>query len=272
MWMQHLSSFIGSVAHVFFEAIGTTILGWIVNGAFAASLALTALNKINRQQGWRAMLNHWRKEYKRALKFSLWCAVIIYSPIFVYSVGKAVYEDHEGLVHRSHDLREVVNGDALTLQHTKDECSGQVSDQKIQNAGLVGANGQLQSQNRDQQNTINNCQTQALKLLAPEPTSITALYMSTESTYTEGVLTAKFVLLTNHAITPVKMGVTCDRPIITGYSVILGSGTMLGGSGPTAQKTLDISIESPSWTKISPVLVVMKLPDNKTPICTFTER
>jgi hypothetical protein len=268
MWIQHLFSFIGTVLHVFFNAIGTTLLGQIVDVVFGILLITTAYFKANQESGWRAVLTHLRREYRIAI----WLALIIYGPVIAWSVGKAVYEDHQGLVHRSRGLRGVISSDAMTLQQAKEECSRQVSSQEIKNAGLAGTNGTLQNQNRDQQNTINNCQTQALKLLAPEPTSISPIYMSTESTFTEGVLTAKFVVLTNHVITPVKMAVVCDRPIITGYSVVIGSGAQTGGGGMTPQKTLDVAIDSPSWTKISPVLVVVKLPDNKTPNCTFTER
>jgi hypothetical protein len=130
----------------------------------------------------------------------------------------------------------------------------------------------LANQNRDQQNTINNCQTQALKLLAPEPERIIPLYANTEATYTDGQLTARFVLLTNHTISPIRMRVICDRQITTGYSWVLGSSSQSGGSGMNPDGTLSISIDAPAWTNLSPMIVVVKLAENKAPICTFTER
>jgi hypothetical protein len=167
MWIQHFFSFVGTAFHIFFDAIGTTPLGRIVDIAFGASLVIVALAKTNKNHGLSAMIAHWKNKYRSALKFSAWCALIIYSPIMIWCVGKAVYEDHQGLVKRSSSQRAKMAVDAVILQRTKDECSVQTTDLKVQGAKLLGANGQLQGQNRDQQNTINNCQSEAIKLLAP---------------------------------------------------------------------------------------------------------
>jgi ABC-type sulfate transport system permease subunit len=81
MWLQHLFSFAGTVLRAFFDAIGTTLLGRLVDLAFAVSIAVAALRSVHREKGPRAMLNHWKDNYKAGVKFALCCAIIIYSPV-----------------------------------------------------------------------------------------------------------------------------------------------------------------------------------------------
>ena len=215
MWIQHLFSLIGAAVRLFFEVIGTTLLGRLIDVAFASAVVIATLVRANRERGRRAMWELWQGEYRSAVKFSLWCAFIIYMPIVVWSVGRAVYEDHEVLVQRSQDLRNKAKGDAVTLQQTKDECSKQLSDAKIQSAGLVGTNGQLQSQNRDQQNTINNCQNQAIKLITPAPfmisTKIASIPGGDAHMNGQPSVVAAVIANTNRTVAPIRLTLMCDQ-------------------------------------------------------------
>jgi hypothetical protein len=138
-------------------------------------------------------------------------------------------------------------------------------------AQTVGKNITLEGQNRDQQSTINNCQTQALKLLAPEPLKMTLLTMSTAGSGT-GEKTSMILLLTNRTITPVGLSFQCNRNIINGYASIVGSKTLMGSTNVVPNSNLmNIQIDSPAWSSISPILLVVSYagPDL---LCSFERR
>jgi len=60
MW-PHLGHFIGSIFGIFFSTIGTTPIGWGIDGAFAASVAIAALHKKRKSEGWPALLKHFHE-------------------------------------------------------------------------------------------------------------------------------------------------------------------------------------------------------------------
>jgi hypothetical protein len=93
MW-EFLSHIILESLRLFFNAIGRTTLGWILDTAFASSFAVVALHRKGREEGWRAMLAHFAEEYKAGLKFAVYSALIIYGAVAVWAFGKSVYEDH----------------------------------------------------------------------------------------------------------------------------------------------------------------------------------
>jgi hypothetical protein len=115
----------------------------------------------------------------------------------------------------------------------------------------------LTNQNRDQQNTINSCQTQALKLLTPPSLEMTPFMINDEGS-SDHSGHAEFIVLTNLPVTPVRMTINCDRPIqwtqdsILGTSIVNTERTFDG----TPNKTT-VEIESPPWTAKSPLKVVV---------------
>ena len=98
MWLEHLLNLISTAASIFFVAIGTTFLGRLIDVAFAVSVVVVALDKERRDAGWAVMLNRLRQEYAPGIQFALWCALILYGPVVIWSVAKAVYDDHQFLV------------------------------------------------------------------------------------------------------------------------------------------------------------------------------
>jgi len=224
------------------------------------------------RDGWPAMKTHWKENLIRGFAV----ATIAWASLFAWCVVKTSYDDHQQLSRRVRELLNVVAGGARAqadaLRAVREPLLSELNQTKQSCAEMKGANSALEKQTLAQQSTINNCQTQALKLLSPTPLNLTILYIPTEASHSDGQLTAKYILLTNQMITPVRAEFRCDRPIITGYASMLGSGAQLGGSSITPEQTLTIGIDSPVWAATSPMLLVVKVADGNAPNCTFTRR
>jgi hypothetical protein len=276
MWLQHLFSFIGTTARIFFDAIGSTLLGRLLDIVFAMSVIVAALYKTRRDQGLVAMLGHWRQEYRAGIKFAFWSAVLIYVPVVLWSVGSAVYADHTGLVERSHSLRGTVRQDAQDLQNTKIGFGKQLSDTKIECAGFKGENGSLSRQNRDQQGTINNCQTEAIKLLTPteqKTTALSLIYFFDRDNSKE-IKTSRFLLLTNKLVSPVKINIWCDNVYLEGVSLVpIGVGGLISsGSNRLAPNSFETGVVSPSWSPTSPYMAIVNYKGAEDTVCNFQVR
>ncbi len=122
MWLHHLSSFTGTVALSFFDAIGTTILGWILGLAFLCGVTLSTVRALHTKEGWDAVKRHWHEEKKFAIIYAFWCALISYGPVLVWKVGQAVYEDHMLLVRRSHSERATLSGQEMVFSKQQQTC------------------------------------------------------------------------------------------------------------------------------------------------------
>jgi hypothetical protein len=268
MWLQHLFSFIGILVRVFFDGIGTTILGRVVDVAFASALAVAVLLKKNKEHGWHAMLNHWRQEYKAGIRFTLCCAVIIYTPVVVWAIGKAVYGDHEYFVGTAKKLHVSILEGVNTFSQTRMDLEGQISDWKAKCSGLEGANGVLSNQNRDQQNTINNCQTQALKLLTPQPFRYEALVLDSEPSGNSKKST--WLILTNKPQIPVEFQVNCTSEL---ESVDVGIVQQVTASRVDHEDKMWLfQISSPAWTPESPIVVHTVSKGNGKLTCEFAAK
>lgn len=108
MWLQHLHHFIVACADVFIRSLGSTWLGFAINVLFAIGTTAITLYIVRRKRGKEAMIMHWREELRTAFLVGLTCAAVLYVPLIFYSVGKAVYEDHENLVQVSTGQREAI--------------------------------------------------------------------------------------------------------------------------------------------------------------------
>ncbi|MDR3752030.1 MAG: hypothetical protein P4K94_11145 [Terracidiphilus sp.] len=165
--------------------------------------------------------------------------------------------------------------DNKNLQMQLNQCwwdKNQLSSQFQYKSGVVDT---LANQNRDQQNTINNCQTQALKLLAPMPFKQTALTMLTyDPDPVQPLNRAEVMLLSNKSIEPVNMRVTCNREIAKLMFHILGKSPMTAGSQiRKAPNVIDLNIQSPPWDTDTGLWLRIdhEEPNNKF-ACTYTRQ
>jgi len=275
MWLHHLLNLLASAGTIFFTGIGNTIAGWLIDAGFAVSFAVAALHKKKQENGWLSMLAHWREEYRPAAKFALWCCLVFYGPVVIWSVVKAVYEDHQYFVNYVWKHKAADKQSAAAAAITQDGLNGQISDLKAKCAGLEGANGVMLDQNRDQQNTINKCQEDAINRMAPEPERHSIEEIAVGKSLL-GHPTKVFVYTTNKTITPVVVVVSCDSPIDELQGAIAGTTAMLGTlaapMGPQLPNTWSFSIASPAWTPDTPITIQFSYAEKEAPKCLFARR
>jgi hypothetical protein len=267
MWLHHLFNLLASATSIFVDVIGTTFLGLFLGIAFALATALATLWRIRLKHGADAMRKHWEDDIKIGLRVSLVCAAVIYIPVIVWSVGKAVYNDHQQLVQRSHDQRHAIYTDASTLQKSITDFNKQLADCGTQKATLTGTNGALTNQNRDQQNTINNCQDQALKLLAPQP--FHHLVVVIDSEIVGNKRKTIWILLTNERRSSVQFETTCNTNIESLRADIGREGISSVSHDPNDLKVWRFQIASPAWTPESPIVVHTVTDRTNAITCTF---
>jgi hypothetical protein len=217
MWLHHMFNLLANAASVFVEAIGTTWLGLGLAILFGLSTAGATAYRIYQQHGWEAMLDHWRDDAKIALRISGICAALIYVPIVFWSVGKAIYVDHQYLVSFGRQQSKTIKQNGSAFDGIRTNMEGQIVGWRTKCAGFEAANGVMTNQNRDQQNTINRCQEDALKLLTPAIQKTTGIPLEQTDGGTDkdgrGLVKAHFLLLTNKEVSPVDMDVSCDAQI-----------------------------------------------------------
>src|ERR1035437_6678563 len=108
MWLVSLRHFISYCLDVFIQSLGSTWLGFGINALFAVGTVVITLYLVRRKHGREAMLAHWKEEMRTAFFVGLVCAAVLYIPVFIYAIGKAVYEDHQNLVQVSNGQRAAI--------------------------------------------------------------------------------------------------------------------------------------------------------------------
>jgi hypothetical protein len=270
MWLHHFFNLLASAASIFVDAIGTTFLGLWLGIAFALATTLATLWRIRRKHGVDAMMKHWEENAKIALRVSLFCAAAIYIPVIVWSIGRAVYNDHEYFVGIAKDQRERIAKDTADLRDNKNSLDAQISELRARCAGLEGANGALSNQNRQQQNSINTC------LLQQKEAPIVRQFMDIGWDKPQYGKMA-YVLTTSTLRTPADIVVTCDFPIAEVEHSFLsetGGGNESHADRPISANQVEIGTTSPAWSPIIPmgVAVFMYKPINRMPTCTFVAK
>jgi hypothetical protein len=246
----HLGHIIGVIVAVFFESIGTTLLGRAVDIAFAGSIAVAVLYQKKQEGGWRLMFEHWRAEYRAGLRFALWAAIIIYTPVVVWSVGKAVYDDHQNLVGSTARI-------ITSLKKNAGTAKSDLAAKQIECAKQSGQNEILQNQNRNQQGTINGCLTQAIKLLKPADLVVSPIVLDhiDESPSPPNKAT-RYILLINRDVDALRVHLKCKVALSD------MSASMLGGLSFPAQvqpvfefPATEVQVSVRSWSPTSVLLV-----------------
>lgn len=135
----------------------------------------------------------------------------------------------------------------------------------------AGVRDTLDKQNRDQQNTINNCQSEALKLLAPKPQKLTGLVWS--NSVTEGVERKDiFLLITNKLVAPVRIDGGCDVPLKSVSAAPVGISTYSGGATLPNPMLIVINFSTPGWSPQSPIRLDVEYTNVRRANCSFIVR
>jgi hypothetical protein len=211
--------------------------------------------------GYRTVIAKW----KEASLIGLAALVVCYTGLFVWCIFSTNYRDHSVLASRAAFLRQAYDSNS---EHEK--YAVLVAESKC--AEVLGENRTLGQQNRDQQNTINNCQNKAIALLAPP-----ALRFSGGRIYELpvrlGVLDGVFVLVTSKVVTPVRIDISCDRTVLGAVvdQVVGGGGTIVDnfGSDPKGQ-SVQVGFDSPAWLPQTPLLVHVNHTGDGGMSCEFT--
>lgn len=202
------------------------------------------------------LTEHW------TLTLKLWAVVLVI--FFIGHTLDLVCKNDQSLQKETSDQSTKISTDAAA-------CIADKSNLKIVNAGLVGENKILANQNRDQQGTINNCQTQAIKLLSPAKHQATMLLWKGFDPNTASQET-EWLMITNTVVTPFKMTVTCNQKIDELFSGVVGGPSLGAGSNRLAANSYSISWDTPPWTPEAPYRVTMKYTGTKPIGCRFEEK
>lgn len=211
---------------------------------------------------------------------SILAVVMAWLGLGIVSVCLTIYDDHKNLAGAAARIRHA--GDARQAKLTQELHSAEwVSHEQNQGcktlyARLEGISDTLQKQNRDQQGTINNCQTQALKLLLPPMPWIKTFAIFHDH---DGQMpSAEYILTTNVVRSPVDLVATCDFPIgNTTLHILTESGATeeLGNLRHQMSATqMELRLSTPAWDVASPAKVTIFFSGtvNKNPVCTFVNR
>jgi hypothetical protein len=180
------------------------------------------------------MRSHWKDNL--ILGFTV--ASVAWTALFLWCVILAIGDDHSKLVSKIRELHNETAQAAKSIGAERQVLATQIESLRAQRITLEqqcavkdGIAQTLQNQNRDQQSTINDCLSQAMKLLTPEAFRQTILYLDDlhPGPQSAAMKTARFLILTNKTITPLRMAIGCDSSVAELNAWIVGSGILGGG-------------------------------------------
>ena len=192
--------------------------------------------------GWRAMISKW----KNASLIGLAALGICYTLLFLWCGLRLNYYDHLELETANARLKSD-NGSAtshenIAVLRAQSECSK-----------TLGANETLTRQNRDQQNTINNCQNQALTLIAPKQLrfSVKIAGLGIDESGPQGRVERTLIIVsTNKTVDPVLGTLKCDQEFhVYGWNTTIDAHYLM--TVANERKSLyefPVEINTPAWT------------------------
>ena len=237
--------------------------------------------------GWDAVISNW----KRATGIGFAALALMYTLLFGWCVVTTTYGDHLGLANRVVALRHTVDADAgreqSALISVRQELGSQISDLQQSCAEMRGANGVLTKQTIDQQSSINSCQTQALKLLTPEPQKLTILTWEDKNLSGSDHQTT-YLLLTNKEVNPTRIDGSCDVNLATTSAKPVENMPYSGGANiiqhfpqpssirynqPLIEATLfQIVFSLPAWEPTEPIRLDITYKSSRPALCHFNVR
>ena len=211
-------------------------------------------------------MDHWRGTFR------LWLYISI-----AFMVGHTldlVRRDDTSLAESKLQLSGIVNGELARKEAaigtiTK-EMDDKLSKERQSCAEMKGANGALEAQNKDQQNSINNCQNQAIARLQPLPFAFGVYRLDQFGPFDSGTK-AHFLLTTNTTITHIGILATCNRPIKAALPWILTDTIPIGGEDKLIPPNkYSFSYGSPAWLPNNPIVFNVTYDGPGDIVCGFT--
>ena len=224
------------------------------------------------RQGWSAM--------RGTIKRDFWIMCAVYGVLFSWAVVRTIYNDHSDLVEQSRALNKSLadksDVDASILRQVKDSLGESITGLRVQCGILEGMNRSLGQQNRDQQNLISGCQTQALNMLAKSQVPLVSAFQIIRERPEGSQI--EYVLTTTTTRSRTEITVSCDIPIskvtLSPMSVN-GTANYTGGigDGPISLTAYRVGITSPPWTNEFPLYaaIFFSSPPTRPPTCNLTD-
>lgn len=252
--------------------IGTNKTGFVFSIVVMISGIIVTLWPQVRRHGWAYVRRHWFSAVGWSAAFFL----TFFAFVFLCYLIAAPH----GLYMEAEAKRKVASADCekrtadLTaiIKAERDVSTATAAELRANIATREGITETLQKQNVDQQSTINGCLSQAMKLLTPEQQKTTPIYFDNNSSTNVAIRTARWILLTNKPVTPVRMIIQCDKYLQSASAGPI-AGVMLGsGSNRLTSYAWENNIQSPAWTPTLPFLATVSYRGGEEITCSFVVR
>jgi hypothetical protein len=156
------------------------------------------------------------------------------------------------------------DSNSLTSQNTQlstsvttsnSTCTTEKDDLRVADATDKSKADTLTQQNRDQQNTINQCQEKALALLTPAARDVTVLSFANKQLGVGPDKERTWILLVNQIVTPIRLTVSCDSAFSQGFISVIGNNSSAANQAYTPDRNSFGAMLDTAWTPKSPLLV-----------------
>lgn len=294
MWLRHFFGFAATFLSYFFNAIGTTVLGWVLDLAFLGGIAIPTFRTLHSKEGWEAVKSHWEKETKVAITYALWCSLIIYGPVAIWKLGQAAYDDHESLVARSREQRSALNtlkseGEARYVSCSTDlsAIKGTLKDKQSLADSLQAGITSLQGPQAQQAANIASCINNLAKMNPKIREDVVVVQIPLYSTSKEGKIVTKafllrqtvtLLLVTTNEVEPRFHGtLKCQNafqpsaPQLPGTSQTVFRATATPNRLSDREYEISATYSGTEWSPSHPAYLMVTTLDTDSPgECTFT--
>jgi hypothetical protein len=267
--LGHFLNLFAQSRDAFLAALGTTGLGWWVQGIiwFVVTELATSL-VIWRLRGKESMRTRLKENFKIGLYVWIIVMACVYVPVFGWNVIKSVYADHQEMVKTIAGLK----AKQLSLVDPK------TRDDEI--ARLKGESEGLQTKIHG----LENHPQRAISKLVPDAGVAPKItyYDIGENARPNPKIAAKhhrtFFVTTNQTISPVRILLTCNTGLVDkeegliNYHGLWTDGGGWAGSKNQSGSQWGIAFSSPGWNPTVPMYVTIYYDADIIPSCSFEQK
>jgi hypothetical protein len=249
-WREHLFNLLSQAFGMFTALQSSNTLGWVLNTIVSSSFTIIlTLLLVGVIRGKSAMKQHSLETAAIALLALFGQIVAIYGPIYLHSVVRTVYEDHQSLVAKANALKPPCP--------TCNQCLDV-------NAATAPLKAQLLQQERD----LSACMSLQKNIPEIDSYEIASRMTKPDTPMMEYILTTSTTRV-------LDLTVACDFSVndsSTEFLTPTGGSIMQGYQYlPITDKQFRIYMQSPEWHHSSPLLISIyfKKPVDRMPLCRF---
>jgi len=252
------------------DAIGLNLVGAIYG--FLVLLGVGFL--IGRKDGWAEA----KKHIVQNVLYATGIAVLAWLPIFLWHFVRTPGIMRNGDKELISELKVRLISVDGQIESDKKQYQFEMAELKTECARQTGISQALQTQNRDQLNSLNGCLTQAIRMTTPEPLKTVAFRLNRgtvpiqpgkgkadKQAAVQVTTRTDYLLITNRTVTPTRVKVSCDGPIQSASGRVLqreGTPSLFlstAGSAKLSDKEHRLQINQ-EWTPMDPLIVTVLSP------------